>query len=60
MASPRKGRPVTENQPARKPAAAAGDWHDIYLRDNDGGTDVMFDCGVTTRLFDLIGCRAAA
>jgi len=51
---------VTENQPARKPAAAAGDWHDIYLRDNDGGTDVMFDCGVTTRLFDLIGCRAAA
>jgi hypothetical protein len=38
---------VTENQPARLPAAAASDWQDIYLRDKDGGTDVMFDGGVT-------------
>jgi hypothetical protein len=38
---------VTENQPARLLAAAASDWQDIYLRDKDGGTDVMFDGGVT-------------
>jgi len=38
---------VTENQPARQPAAARSDWQDIYLRDQDGGTDVMFDGGVT-------------
>jgi hypothetical protein len=37
---------VTENQPARQQAAAGSDWQDIYLRDTDGGTDVMFDGGV--------------
>ena len=44
---PGRGRPVTENQPARRPAAAGSDWQDIYLRDTDGGTDVMFDGGVS-------------
>lgn len=45
------------NEPAPEPAAspaedgarpggAVGDWQDIYLRDKDGGTDVMFDGGV--------------
>jgi len=38
---------VTENQPARRPAAAGSDWQDIYLRDKDDGTDVMFDGGVS-------------
>ena len=38
---------MTENQPARRPAAAGSDWQDIYLRDKDGGTDVMFDGGVS-------------
>ena len=38
---------MTENQPARRSAAGAGDWQDIYLRDKDGGTDVMFDGGVS-------------
>lgn len=38
---------MTENQPVRRPAAAGRDWQDIYLRDTDGGTDVMFDGGVS-------------
>ena len=38
---------MTENQPARLPVAAVGDWQEIYLRDKDGGTDVMFDGGVS-------------
>lgn len=38
---------MTENQPARQPAAAGSDWQDIYLCDTDGGTDVMFDGGVS-------------
>ena len=38
---------MSESQPARRPAAAGSDWQDIYLRDTDGGTDVMFDGGVS-------------
>ena len=38
---------MTENQPARLSAAAVSDWQDIYLRDKDGRTDVIFDGGVT-------------
>jgi hypothetical protein len=45
---------VTENQPARRPAAAAGDWQDIYLRDKDGGTDVRL---LLARLLERAGAR---
>jgi hypothetical protein len=38
---------VTENQSARRPEAAGSDWQDIYLREQDGRTDVMFDGGVS-------------
>lgn len=50
---------MTENQPARRPAAAGGDWQDIYLRDNDVGTDVMFDGGVSGWPIHVTDTRAA-